>query len=93
MSVKITFQVRTSLSAKTAELLGDFTNWQERPIKMKKVMDGLFEVKVRFKEPNTHQYKFRIDDQWKENLNDGSPSNGTVPNPFGTRNYFIDVVF
>lgn len=56
-------------------------------------MDGLFEVKVRFKEPNTHQYKFRIDDQWKENLNDGSPSNGTVPNPFGTRNYFIDVMF
>lgn len=93
MGVKITFQVKTPLLSKKAELLGDFTNWQERPVKMKKVMDGLFEVKVRFKNPNTYQYKFRIDNEWKEDLNDGSPSNGTVPNPFGSRNYFIDVIF
>lgn len=93
MSAKITFQVKTHISSKMAELLGSFTNWQERPIKMKKVMSGLFEVRVKFKEPGSFEYKFRVDDEWKEDLNDGSPSDGTVPNPFGTRNYFIDVIF
>lgn len=93
MAVKITFQVITGPDAKKAELLGDFTNWNERPIRMKKVMNGLFEVKVKFKKPNRYKYKFMIDGEWKEDLSDGSPSNGTDPNPFGTRNYYIDVSF
>jgi 1,4-alpha-glucan branching enzyme len=91
MSVRITFQVRTVPTAGSAELLGDFTNWQERPIRMKKVMEGLFEISVKFRQANTHVYKFRVDGEWKEELDDGSPANGTVPNPFGTRNYSIDI--
>jgi len=93
MSVKITFQVRTRPEAREAELLGDFTNWQEKPIAMKKVMNGLFEAVVKFRQPDSHKYKFRVDGEWKEEMSDGSPANGTVPNPFGTHNYYLDVIF
>jgi hypothetical protein len=33
MVVKVTFQVKADKSAKQADLLGDFTNWEENPIK------------------------------------------------------------
>lgn len=91
MRVKLTFRVRTPVQAETAELLGDFTNWQERPISMKKVRDGLFQVKVRLAAPHRYQYRFKVDDKWKETLDDGAPATGTVPTPYNSRNYFIDL--
>lgn len=89
--IKITFQVKSDKEARSAELLGDFTNWEEKPIKMKKIIPGLFKVKVKFREYKTYHYRFKIDGKWKEDMNDGLPSDGTVPNPFGKRNYYIEI--
>ncbi len=91
MAIKITFQVKTEKDANIAELLGDFTNWEDKPIKMKKIIPGLFEISVKFRENKVYHYKYKVDKKWKEEMDDGSPADGTVPNPFGTRDYFIDI--
>jgi hypothetical protein len=58
---------------------------------MKKIHSGLFEIAVKFKEYRTYYYKYKIDGKWKEDMDDGFPADGTVPNPFGSRNYYIDI--
>lgn len=90
MAIKIKFQVKADKNAKSAAILGDFTNWEENPIEMKKIHPGLFEVNVKLKEYRIYHYKFKIDDKWKEIMEDDLLADGTVPNPFGSRNYYID---
>jgi 1,4-alpha-glucan branching enzyme len=46
-------------------LVGDFTNWQERPIPMIKGMDGTWTATVILPR-GRHQYLFNVDGNWRE---------------------------
>ncbi len=81
------FKVKTDSSANSAELLGDFTNWENSPIKMDKVSPGLFKCNVKLG-AGKHEFKFKVDGMWKENMNDAY---ATTSNPFGTKNYVIEI--
>jgi 1,4-alpha-glucan branching enzyme len=75
-----TFRLRAPESAKVL-LAGDFTNWQEEPIPMKRAVEGVWETAIPLA-PGTYQYRFIADGEWRDDpdcvLN--------APNQFGGHN-------
>ncbi len=79
---KVTFKIEPEKGKyyKTANLLGDFNNWDINATPMKKLKSGGFSVSVNLEK--NHKYKFRY-------LFDGvtwdndSEADGSVPTPFG----------
>jgi 1,4-alpha-glucan branching enzyme len=67
--------------AASVHLVGDFTNWQERPIPLRKEANGVWHTAVRLA-PGTHYYRFLVDGQWR----DDPECPLKVPNSFGTVN-------
>ncbi len=51
--------------AVSVQLVGDFTQWQERPINLHKGADGLWRTTVEL-EPGTHHYRFLVDGEWRD---------------------------
>ncbi len=68
-------------AATSVQLVGDFTNWQERPIPLRKASNDVWQTAVRL-EPGTHHYRFLVDGQWRDDPE--CPLH--APNPFGGQN-------
>jgi 1,4-alpha-glucan branching enzyme len=68
-------------AATDVQLVGDFTNWQDRPIPLRQESNGVWQTTVRL-EPGTHYYRFLVDGQWR----DDPECPLQVPNPFGSQN-------
>jgi 1,4-alpha-glucan branching enzyme len=51
--------------AVSVQLVGDFTQWQERPINLQKEADGIWRATVELK-PGTHHYRFLVDGEWRD---------------------------
>jgi 1,4-alpha-glucan branching enzyme len=62
-------------------LVGDFTDWQKRPIAMEKGVDGTWTATVKLP-PGTYSYLFIVDGQWCAD----PTCSQRVPNPFGSYN-------
>jgi 1,4-alpha-glucan branching enzyme len=68
-------------AARSVQLVGDFTNWLERPINLRKGSEGTWWKAVRL-DMGTHYYRFLVDEQWR----DDPECSLFVPNPFGSQN-------
>ncbi len=78
-----------TLSAPTAAsvmLLGDFTQWEQSPIRLCRRADGLWRADVSLA-PGTHRYRFLVDGQWR----DDPDCAVRVPNPFGSQDCVCQV--
>ena len=75
-----TFSLR-ALDAVSVQLVGDFTQWQERPINLQKGAGGVWRTKVNL-EPGMHHYRFLVDGEWR----DDPECALRTPNPFGGEN-------
>ncbi len=75
-----TFHI-TEPNATGVLLVGDFTDWQQRPIKMEKGSDGVWAATVKLP-PGTYHYLFIVDGQWRDDPQCAS----RVPNPYGGYN-------
>jgi 1,4-alpha-glucan branching enzyme len=64
--------------AMSVQLVGDFTQWQERPISLRKTPDGVWQTSLELN-PGTHHYRFLVDGQWR----DDPACVLRTPNPFG----------
>ncbi len=72
--------------AGAVEVLGDFTGWEEHPVALKRQKDGAWRTSVSL-EPGPHEYRFRVDGQWR----DDSACGVRRPNPFGGENCVREV--
>lgn len=72
--------------AESVELVGDFTNWEESPISLKRSKDGTWKATVTL-EPGTHQYRFKVDGEWRNDPD--CPKRQT--NPYGEENCVREV--
>ena len=72
--------------ALSVQLVGDFTQWQERPIGLQKGADGIWRTTVELS-PGTHHYRFLVDGQWR----DDPDCIFRAPNPFGGENMLRQV--
>jgi 1,4-alpha-glucan branching enzyme len=75
-----------SPNAKSAELVGEFTQWQQKPIRMEKSADGVWRTTVELP-PGPHYYRFLVDGQWQ----DDPQCTLHVPNPFGSQDCVCQV--
>src|SRR4051812_19490512 len=75
-----------SANASNIQLVGDFTQWQERPINLQKDTDGIWKATV-ILPPGIHQYRFVVDGQWS----DDPACTQRAPNPFGGENMMRQV--
>ncbi len=73
--------------AKEVMLVGDFTNWQAKPLIMDRMKprSRTFAATLSLP-PGTYQYKFLVDGEWVED-----PKAESVANSFGTRNSVITI--
>jgi len=81
-----TFRIAAPAARKVV-LVGDFTDWQERPILMKKDEAGIWSATVGLP-PGQHHYLFIVDGAW----HDDPECTLRVPNPFGGHNMVRRVV-
>ena len=83
---KILFSL-TAPKAKDVMLVGDFTDWQAKPLVMDRMKprSRTFAAAVKLA-PGTYQYKFIVDGEWMED-----PNAECVPNRFGTYNSVVTV--
>lgn len=72
--------------AQTVELVGDFTNWEDSPVTLKKSKDGTWKGTVSV-EPGIHEYRFKVDGQW---VNDPDCPK-RLTNPYGEENCIREV--
>jgi 1,4-alpha-glucan branching enzyme len=72
------FTLAAPLAARV-QLAGDFTQWQDHPINLRKCEDGVWRANVELS-PGAHQYRFLVDGQWR----DDPHSAQHVRNPFGS---------
>lgn len=73
-------------AAASVQLVGDFTQWQQRPISMRKGADGVWSASVELP-PGSHHYRFLVDGQW----HDDPACARRVPNPYGGQNAVCEV--
>jgi 1,4-alpha-glucan branching enzyme len=69
----------TAPDANTVLLVGDFTNWEQRPIAMHK-RGGAWSATVELP-PGKHYYRFMVDGEWR----DDPECTVRVSNPFGSQ--------
>jgi 1,4-alpha-glucan branching enzyme len=70
----------TAPAARSVQLVGDFTNWQQKPISLQRSGAGVWRTAVALT-PGTHQYRFLVDGEWR----DDPACQLHVANPFGTQ--------
>ena len=75
-----------SPDAKSVELVGDFTQWQQQPIRLQKSADGVWRTTVELP-TGPHYYRFLVDGQW----HDDPKCTLHVPNPFGSQDCVCQV--
>ncbi|HNZ76485.1 MAG: isoamylase early set domain-containing protein [Verrucomicrobia bacterium] len=87
--VKASPKQKFSLSAPEAKsvlLVGDFTQWQQQAIRMRKGKNGVWTTSVALP-PGKHNYRFLVDGEWRDDpecvLRTG--------NPYGTHNMVREV--
>jgi hypothetical protein len=72
--------------AASVQLVGDFTQWQQKPINMHKGADGVWSTAVELP-PGSHPYRFLVDGEW----HDDPQCTRYVPNPYGGQNAVCEV--
>lgn len=72
--------------AESVFLLGDFTQWEETPIALKKQKSGAWKASVSL-EPGSYEYRFKVDGQWRDDPD--CPVHR--PNAFGGENCVREV--
>jgi 1,4-alpha-glucan branching enzyme len=82
---RLTFHYSTH-DASSVLLVGDFTNWQERPIPMHKRNGDAWTATVEL-QPGPHHYRFIVDGEW----HDDPDCTVRVPNPFGSQDMVTQV--
>ena len=62
-------------------LAGNFTNWDQAPVSLRKSKDGLWQTTLSLA-PGNYEYRLLVDGQWQ----DDPQCPARVANPFGTQN-------
>lgn len=78
--VKQTFSFNAP-AALSVLLVGDFTQWQQHPIPLKRKRGGVWQTTVPL-EPGTHHYRFMVDGEWR----DDPECTLHLANPYGSQN-------
>ena len=77
---KVTFTILAP-EARSVKVVGEFSDWQHRPVELKKLKSGQWKATLSLEE-GKYQYRYLVDGQWHDDPN--CPTR--VPNGFGGEN-------
>jgi 1,4-alpha-glucan branching enzyme len=77
---KVTFSY-SAPAANSVSLAGDFTNWEEAPIRLKKDRGGVWKKTISL-QPGRYEYRLLVDGKWRDDPQCASRH----PNQFGGEN-------
>ena len=77
---KVTFSILAP-EARRVMVVGDFSDWENRPVELKKLKNGQWKAILSLEE-GKYQYRYLVDGQWRDDPN--CPMR--VPNGFGGEN-------
>ena len=77
---KVTFSLLAP-EALSVKLVGDFSNWEDQPVDLKKLKNGRWRATLALTE-GRHEYRYLVDGQWR----DDPHCTARVPNAFGGQN-------
>jgi 1,4-alpha-glucan branching enzyme len=79
--IKETFQLMAP-DAEHVLLAGDFTEWEENAVVMKRLKSGVWKLQVALETSSTIQYRFLVDGRWV----DDPECQARIPNGMGGEN-------
>lgn len=83
---KVTFILPEVIKAETAHLVGDFNNWNESSIAMKRQKTGRFTVTLELEKGREYQFRYLVNgNEWHNDWH----ADKYVPNPFSGDNSVI----
>jgi 1,4-alpha-glucan branching enzyme len=83
---KVTFILPEGTQARTAYLVGDFNNWDQKALPMKKLKDGTFKAIVELEADREYQYRYLVNgSEW---INDDA-ADRYVAHPYGGENSVV----
>ena len=85
---KVTFVLPDEVNADTVHLHGEFTQWEEAPIKMKHYKDGNFKVSITLESGAQYRFRYHLDDERWEN---DWAADAYIPNEFGSEDSIVVV--
>ena len=77
---KVTFSL-VAPEAQTVQVVGDFTDWEQEPLDLKKFKGGVWKKTVSL-DPGEYEYRLLVDGQWQDDPN----CLLRQPNGFGSQN-------
>ena len=78
---KVAFEVPPDVNAQTANLCGDFNDWDTTTYPMKRHKDGRFTLTISLESGRSYRYRYLLDGERWEN---DAAADEYVPNPFGS---------
>ena len=81
----VTFSLEEPQAAEV-RVAGDFTGWEQHPIPLKRVSNGLWKARVEVT-PGSHEYLFLVDGQWRSD----PACQARRVNPYGGQNCVCEV--
>lgn len=82
--VKVTFSLSADTAGETVHVVGDFTDWQGRPMQRQK--DGTWRATLDLAPGSEYQFRYLVDgERW---INDPE-ADRYEPNPFGDENSVV----
>jgi 1,4-alpha-glucan branching enzyme len=84
----VMFSLPDKVDAEKVTLQGDFTNWDKKPLKMRRYKDGNFKVSVTLKSGRIYRFRYLLDgERWENDWN----ADAYKPNEFGTEDSILEV--
>ena len=77
---KVTFSILAP-QAQSVKVLGDFSNWEQHPVDLRKHKNGEWKATLPLAE-GKHEYRYLVDGQWRDDPN----CRTRIPNAFGGEN-------
>ena len=82
---KVTFSILAP-TARHVQLVGDFSDWQQRPVDLKKLKNGEWKATLPLS-AGKYEYRYLVDGCWSDDPN----CSRHVPNSFGSQNCVLIV--
>jgi 1,4-alpha-glucan branching enzyme len=83
--VRVKFELPAEVGGEVVHLVGDFTDWQGRP--MKRGKDGAWTTTVDLEPGRSYEFRYLVDgERWENDWQ----ADRYVPGPFGTENSVVE---
>ena len=87
-SCKVTFSLPEEVGASSVSIMGDFTDWEKSPMKMRLYKDGNFKASVVLEAGKRYCFRYQLDgERWENDWE----ADGYVRNEFGTEDSIVEV--